>query len=340
MATEIIKTIKASGGDYSSLAAWDAGEARDLPSADEIAIAEVYDFVDTAAVNIGGGWTTDPTRYIHIRPGAGQGHQGKYDASKYVLQVTDWSGSLFQMDDGAEYSKIDGIQIEGILTTGSSFWYIFHPNALASTSNLLEVQKMIIKGTITAGVTGSVFGWRMDGTNWNFKAKNMIIQDIENGGSQTNYVGLYDSDVNSLFLAHITINNCRAGIRRVGADNPAASSKIRNVVSSNSSNLDFYDVYDPANIAWDYNAGDETQADIYGARSRKGSAGIPTYQDESGGDFTPASSDRNIRGRGVDLSGDSDLPVTDDIKGNPRPNAGKAVDIGAIERQDGTVLTT
>jgi len=261
MATEVIKTIKASGGDYSSLAAWDAGEARNLPSADEIAVAEFYDFLDTGGVvDLSGGWTTDPTRYIDIRPGAGQGHQGIYDTSKYRLQATDWAGgdsTILAIDQGAEYTKIKGMQIEGIYTTGDPFVYIFHPMALASTSNLLEVEKMILKGTITAGVTGAIFGCRMDGDDWNFKFKNWIIQDIENGGSQTNFNGLYDSGVNSLFLANMTIYNCRNGLRRVGADNPAASSKIRNVVSNGSSNQDFNDCYNPANLDWNFNAGNE-----------------------------------------------------------------------------------
>lgn len=41
MATEVIKTIKSSGGDYTTLHAFKAGEVRDLVAADEIAVAEV-----------------------------------------------------------------------------------------------------------------------------------------------------------------------------------------------------------------------------------------------------------------------------------------------------------
>ena len=42
MATEIVHTIRASGGDYTTLSAWEAAQQRDLVAADEIAVAECY----------------------------------------------------------------------------------------------------------------------------------------------------------------------------------------------------------------------------------------------------------------------------------------------------------
>ena len=41
MATEIVHTIAASGGDYTTLAAWESAQQRDLVAADEIAVAEI-----------------------------------------------------------------------------------------------------------------------------------------------------------------------------------------------------------------------------------------------------------------------------------------------------------
>jgi len=42
MATEVIHTLKASGGDYTLMSTWEATEQRDLVAADEIEILECY----------------------------------------------------------------------------------------------------------------------------------------------------------------------------------------------------------------------------------------------------------------------------------------------------------
>jgi hypothetical protein len=56
MAT-ITKTVKPSGGDYTSLSNWEAGEQADLVAAGNIAVAECYSMVDTTPVVVDG-WTT------------------------------------------------------------------------------------------------------------------------------------------------------------------------------------------------------------------------------------------------------------------------------------------
>lgn len=78
MATEVVSTIRASGGDYSSLSAWEAGEQADLVTADEIAVAECYNdwasgLSDSVTVS---GWTVDSTRRIIIRAASADGTQG------------------------------------------------------------------------------------------------------------------------------------------------------------------------------------------------------------------------------------------------------------------------
>jgi len=66
MPTTVVHTIKSSGGDYSSLSAWEAAQQRNLVTADEIAVAECYGFVDTTLTTISG-WTTGVNNYIIIR---------------------------------------------------------------------------------------------------------------------------------------------------------------------------------------------------------------------------------------------------------------------------------
>src|SRR3990170_4483339 len=109
MATTITKTIKPSGGDYTSLSAWEAGMQKDLVTADEISVAECYSMSDTAAVSIDG-WTTDATRYIKVYTPISERHSGKWDATKYRLVVSaDLTGVLGVVED---YVYVDGLQIE------------------------------------------------------------------------------------------------------------------------------------------------------------------------------------------------------------------------------------
>ena len=84
MATEIIKTVKPSGGDYTSLANWEAGQQGNLPALNETHTAECYSMEDSSFVDLFG-WTTDPTRYIKIYTPLSERHSGKWNANKYRM---------------------------------------------------------------------------------------------------------------------------------------------------------------------------------------------------------------------------------------------------------------
>ena len=86
MPTTDTKTIiPAGGGDYTTLQAWEAGEAANLVTADKIAQAEVHrggTASDNTTLVINAGWTTDATRHIDIVAAAGQEHDGTLDGSQ------------------------------------------------------------------------------------------------------------------------------------------------------------------------------------------------------------------------------------------------------------------
>lgn len=87
MATEVTKVVASSGGDYTSLNAFEAGEQRDLVAADEIAVASCANFEDTTKT-IFAGWTTDSTRYIKVVAQDVHGSGGAYSTSAYRLTTT------------------------------------------------------------------------------------------------------------------------------------------------------------------------------------------------------------------------------------------------------------
>lgn len=87
MATEVVKIVdpdNGSGTNYTSLSAWEAGEQKDLVSADEIAVAKcrcTNGTADSTNTDISG-WTTDSTRYCKIwcdpSDTGGDGRSGSY----------------------------------------------------------------------------------------------------------------------------------------------------------------------------------------------------------------------------------------------------------------------
>ena len=75
----ITKTLKTSGGDYSTLAAWEAGEQTDLVTDGNSHVLECYTGAYNGAVTISG-WTTGPSNRITIKAAAGEEHNGVFRA--------------------------------------------------------------------------------------------------------------------------------------------------------------------------------------------------------------------------------------------------------------------
>jgi hypothetical protein len=79
MATEVVHSLRSTGGDYSSFADWQTAQARDLVLADEIAVLECYDDWPSGLLEqiTFSGWTTDPDHPIIIRAAAGHEANGR-----------------------------------------------------------------------------------------------------------------------------------------------------------------------------------------------------------------------------------------------------------------------
>ena len=108
MPVTVTKTIKSSGGDYTSLSAWEAANQGDLVTADEIRQAECYAFTDTTACVIDGS-TTDATRYLRVYTPSAERHAGVFDSSKYNITLgTDFVRPLRVLDD---FVRIEGLQL-------------------------------------------------------------------------------------------------------------------------------------------------------------------------------------------------------------------------------------
>lgn len=192
MPTTVVHTIKASGGDYSSLSAWEAAQQRNLVSLDEIAVAECYGFVDTTAVTVSG-WTTGINNYIEIRahPSARATLPITTDGSRYLLQISTSSTVALQILQS--YTRVSGLQID--CTSNSTNTIGIFP------ASFNTIRNSIVR---TAGTSETAFGYYFQGVS-NTRLQNCIGIDIAGGGSSGAFTRVFAHD-----NAEVQYDNCLA----------------------------------------------------------------------------------------------------------------------------------
>lgn len=120
MATEVISTIRSSGGDYTSLSSWEAGEQGDLVSLDEIHTAECYNdwpsgLNDILTID---GSTTDSTRYMRVTVAAGHRHNGTPQTGFFMYASSVSARIVYNLDP---YTQLEWVDIENTSSTGHGF---------------------------------------------------------------------------------------------------------------------------------------------------------------------------------------------------------------------------
>jgi len=122
MPITVVKTIRASGGDYTTLSAWEAANQGDLVAADEVRVAECYNdwpsgLVDSVTID---GSTTDATRYLKITVAVGHRHTGIPQTGFFMEKSINWVGVIGLSDPSCVLEWLD---VENTSATGS---YGFH----------------------------------------------------------------------------------------------------------------------------------------------------------------------------------------------------------------------
>lgn len=302
MATEVIKTVKPSGGDYTSLSAWESGEQADIVAADEIATAECYSMQDTADFSISA-WTTDAARYIRIYTPASERHDGKFDTSKYYLDVDFGAGGGTALYMWESYVKIDGIQIRVKASTNANCMAISN----LTSPNRFEISNCII--TSHASSTVAVSGLNCNATNLDtVYIWNCVVYDMTYGSGG---MGIGLGNGSNLYVYNCSVYNCYRNIRRF-----SGTVTVKNTVSFGSS----YDFVGTMTI--DYCASDDGD----GTNAVTPSDWSTVFEDYTAGDFHLKSTDTDLIGAGTDDPG-SGL-YSDDIDGEARTSTW---DIGADE---------
>lgn len=307
MAITITKTIKPSGGDYTSLSAWEAGMQKDLVTADEISVAECYSMEDTTAVTIDG-WTTDATRYVKIYTPTAERHGGKWNTGKYRLVTTGaWVGGLYLLEDNV---RMDGLQVEatgtgeqnmGIRLVGGGVFWI--SNCILRSTGAEPEAGLYLLG-ITSGATVHL--------------RNTVLYDWRYGLYFDSYGTVINGTIYNNTILHCTKVTNPHGIYIA---NSAAGNNLRfknNICNGNTTD---YFIQDPEETS--NNISEDATSPDTAYRNK-----AVTFIDEVNDDFHIAASDTNAKDAGVDLSADTYFPFSDDIDGETRSGTW---DIGADE---------
>jgi hypothetical protein len=160
-----VSTIKSSGGDYSSLSAWEAAVAADLTGSGPEE-AECYDFDDTTGVVISG-WTTTASDYIRVYAVSGARHNGVgRDNSGVGYRITG-SGSTAALNIQEDFVRIEGIELEAGTTSES-----IKTNNQASGSDVRLNDLILIDKAASASNSYNV---NATNTNLNISITNCII---------------------------------------------------------------------------------------------------------------------------------------------------------------------
>ena len=181
-ANVVTKTIQQSGGDYTSISAWEAGRQTNCVVADSIEMAVIqgsWSSPDTASVVIAG-WETDSDRYIVITNSTSK-HDGKRYGSAtnaYRLEVSSGSGAVVNYED---YAKFYGLQIKVTKSSGQTDFFYNGAGGLS-----VNVFNCIFYGDITGTGASDVFYGAAPGISYKFM--NCLIYN-SNTNAMRGFVG-------------------------------------------------------------------------------------------------------------------------------------------------------
>ena len=319
MPTTVNKTvITTGGGDYTTLAAWEAARQRDLVAADEIEVVECSgSTADTTACDVSG-WTTDATRYIVIQSSGSNKHSGVWDTSKYRLSAASGGWALLNRHN---YTQIIGLQLSYSGATGRVLYYFTSTASLALNG---RVYNNILRNTNT-GSGGFIADFqRSNATSNVYFYNNLLIDDGQNSGITVSigatFTGTVYAENNT--IVRPTPNTTGSGI------NASNLCYARNNIIYGFGNTNTY-TYTGSNLVGDNNSTDSTDTMAGTSYSNRVSQTF-TFVDAAGLNFKLTAGDTGALGRGMQVSSLSSA-LTDDIVGTARPSANGFVCIGCFE---------
>lgn len=279
MATTVTHTIAASGGDYSTVAAWESAQQGDLVTADEIRVGEVTGTVTEPDSSIAfSGWTTDSTRYPIIRAASGEEFVGNPSAAVANIDfLWNGAGNAVNVTD-CDYLRFYGLHLHNTSSTANK-------TRLRVTSSNVSVDRCWIQGQDTGS---SNYGIITNGESLVVKRSYItgFFYDIHASAVLTNPVQL----INSVFKK----------VRAISAD--------REVVAYNCHATD-WNGQSGGTLSGDYNS--SVDAEAPGANSIHSIVEADEFQNPAANDFR-IQTDSQLLEAGTDKS----AYLTEDVEGD------------------------
>lgn len=311
------KTVKSSGGDYTSLNAALAGQAANLTTncagtgGAGILTIECYAMSDTTAANTGTGYTTSADYYINITVPTAERHVGKWNGDKYNLITT--ADSTPALTIAENYTRCLGLQLS---QNGG-----YNSRQCLKVNNLtgIIVDSCILKIGGTGGASSESFSTSCTAT-YSVVVVNTIAINPLHTGFQAGEGG----------SPSVVFYNCTAvSCAYKGFDSYSGRTLLKNCVAHSSGNSDYNkgmgDAASTNNASEDGSAPNTKEVDLSGDTLAE------LFTDAANGDFSLVAG-CSLVNTGIDLSADgyaanTTLASSKDIAGQTR----STWDIGAWE---------
>lgn len=303
------KTIKAAGGDYTSLSAWEAGEQANITGLGP-SIAECYSMADTTAVVIAG-WTTTAADYIRIYTPITERHDGKWNTAKYRLSVANATAILIQED----YVRLEGIQLE-VNAANAANQFGISISGITATNNEIHISHTIARTHTNTSFTTNALS--ISDTDTIFKVWNCVFH--HRGGTTSGSDRAVSISSATGWIYNCTVYGGQTGIRITGGTNVA-----KNTVFAGSGSNDIS--VTAGTLTCNYCITEDGTCPVDTGNQRNVTVASMVFADVTNTDFHIGATS-TLEDQGTDLSADANLAFSDDIDGVARSGTW---DVGADE---------
>lgn len=226
-ATQLLKTVKPSGGDYTSLEACMHANEQNLVTVDkyfDVEIDGTWSSADTTKVTIHN-YTTDATRYINIYTTATARHNGKWKTDAYRIEITSIfpnPNTVVSVTSG--YVTIKGLQVklngdltnwqEGIAVNISATATATVAYCISwSTSSGAPIGGIKFLGGKITAYNNIIYGWNGDssagllannGSNAEAYMYNNTVYNCGNGMLHNNFTATVITAKNNILYNNVT----------------------------------------------------------------------------------------------------------------------------------------
>jgi len=310
MATQL-KTIKASGIDYSTWSSWEDAAAISSTTTDPWHGAQ--DAFDASQLKFGT-WADPPTAEAHrvkCYAAAGQGHGGGWSSGATIVNASwacVWSGAV-------SFVTIDGLRLQNTRASSTGEGVLIN-----STCSGWRVRNCLIEATNAGNGNGGVYVQAGSGET----IDDLIVENCVLRGAND---GIYISTLSGANPFVITVRNCTVydkavfGVYVSATTATTTTVTLQNVLAlTGAADYLWSGVVDTS--TYQNLVSDDSTADNSGGTGHQVDQVIAdVWTNAAGGDFTlPVTS--NAVGAGVSIAG-----LTHDILGRPR--RGRPYDVGA-----------